>query len=69
MKRWLVEIITWVISALCMGGIVVTLLVLNGSGLRGRAIGLTVYAVLSKIMSAALILPTSEALGQLKWDW
>ncbi|KAI4924172.1 uncharacterized protein J4E92_007253 [Alternaria infectoria] len=31
--------------------------------------GLTIITVLSKIASAALILPISEAIGQLKWTW
>jgi hypothetical protein len=31
--------------------------------------GLMVVTVLSKIASAALILPISEAIGQLKWSW
>jgi hypothetical protein len=30
---------------------------------------LTYTNVLSKVASAALIVPTSEALGQLKWNW
>ena len=30
---------------------------------------LTLANVLGKISSAALIVPTSEALGQLKWNW
>jgi hypothetical protein len=32
-------------------------------------LGLTIITVLSKIASAALILPISEAIGQLKWSW
>lgn len=31
--------------------------------------GLTIVAILSKVASAALILPISEAIGQLKWSW
>ena len=31
--------------------------------------GLTIITILSKIASAALILPISEAIGQLKWTW
>jgi hypothetical protein len=32
-------------------------------------LGLTIITILSKIASAALILPISEAIGQLKWTW
>lgn len=32
-------------------------------------LGLTIITVLSKVASAALILPISEAIGQLKWSW
>jgi hypothetical protein len=37
--------------------------------LSDRSLALTAYNVLSKIASAALILPISEAIGQLKWTW
>lgn len=69
LKRWFYEIVTWLVSALCMGGIVAILLYLNNRSLNKWPAGLTMYTVLSKIASAALILPTSEALGQLKWSW
>jgi hypothetical protein len=32
-------------------------------------LALTINSVLSKLASAALILPISEAIGQLKWKW
>lgn len=34
-----------------------------------RSFSLAAYNVLSKVASAALILPISEAIGQLKWTW
>lgn len=34
-----------------------------------RSFALSSYNVLSKLASAALILPISEAIGQLKWAW
>jgi hypothetical protein len=71
-KRWLLEIISWIISSVCMGAIVVVLLYLEGDKLPTLPLGLTLnayIAVLSKIASAALLLPASEALGQLKWSW
>ncbi|KAF1952534.1 hypothetical protein CC80DRAFT_596615 [Byssothecium circinans] len=69
LKRWMYEIISWSISALCMGAIVGILVYLNNKSLDKWRSGLTIVAVLSKVASAALILPTSEAIGQLKWNW
>ena len=37
--------------------------------LNERSFALAAYNVLSKVASAALILPISEAIGQLKWTW
>jgi hypothetical protein len=71
-KRWLLEIISWLISALCMGAMLVVLYILKDDTVPKLPRGLTLnafIAVLSKISGAALILPTSEALGQLKWSW
>jgi hypothetical protein len=71
-KRWLLEIISWILSALCMAGIVGILIFLKDEKLPNWPFGLTLNAyisVLSKIAGAALLLPTSEALGQLKWSW
>lgn len=71
-KRWILEIFSWVISALCMAAIIGVLLSLKDEQLPKWPGGLTLNAyisVLSKITSAALLLPTSEALGQLKWSW
>ena len=58
-----------------MSAILAVLLVLRKNRI-GRwpfdDIGLTLNAyvsILSRISSAALLLPTSEALGQLKWSW
>lgn len=74
-KRWLLETISWAISAICMIGIVVTLLCLKDRPLHkwplaSSGISLNTFvATLSRISSAALLLPVSEALGQLKWSW
>ncbi|CAI6323242.1 unnamed protein product [Periconia digitata] len=68
-KRWIYEIVTLSIAATCMAAIVVILLDIHGKDLVGRSEGITAFTVLSKITSAALLLPTSEALGQLKWNW
>jgi hypothetical protein len=71
-KRWLLEIISWSISALCMAGVVTMLMVYHNKSIPKWPLGLTLNAyisVLAKIASAALLLPVSEALGQLKWSW
>jgi hypothetical protein len=71
-KRWLLEIISWSLSAACMGGIVLILALYKDKRIPKWPLGLTLNAcisVLSKIASAALLLPVSEALGQLKWSW
>ena len=74
-ERWLLEIISWTISAVCMGAIVGVLLYLSNEPLSKwqlSRIGLTLNAfisVLSNVATAALLLPVAEALGQLKWSW
>jgi hypothetical protein len=71
-KRWLLEIISWCLSAACMTAIIVVLFVLNHKPVPTWHMGLTVpalIAILSRVASAALVLPASEALGQLKWSW
>ncbi|KAH7113747.1 hypothetical protein B0J11DRAFT_139418 [Dendryphion nanum] len=73
-KKWLLEIISWSISALCMAIILVALVLLQGQKLSKWPLNSTIslntfVATFSRIASAALLLPVSEALGQLKWSW
>lgn len=71
-KRWLLEIISWWVSALSMAAIVGVLIYYRDGKLPRWPCGLTLnayIAVLSKTSGAALTLPVSEALGQLKWSW
>lgn len=75
-KRWLLEIVSWIFSAVCMAAVIGVLAHLKDRPLTDWALaketGLTLNAyisVLSKMAGAALILPVSEALGQLKWIW
>lgn len=75
-KRWLLEIISWCFSAVCMTAVIAVLIYLKDDPLSKWSLaektGLTLNAyisVLSKMAGAALILPVSEALGQLKWSW
>jgi hypothetical protein len=75
LKRWLLELISWTISAVCMAAIIAVLIYLQNKPLPKwplSRIGLTLnayIAILSKIAGAGLILPVSESLGQLKWSW
>ena len=76
LKRWLPEILSWLLSAACMFSIVAVLVILKDEKLTKwpltEKIGFTLndyVSVLSRIAGAALILPVSEALGQLKWCW
>lgn len=73
-KKWLLEIISWSISAICMAIILVVLVFLKDQPLSKWSLGSTIslntfVATFSRIASAALLLPVSEALGQLKWSW
>jgi hypothetical protein len=69
---WLFEIISWAFSAICMVIIITILVKFNGKlVLQWRSvvsIG-TFISILSGFVKSALLLPTAEALGQLKWDW
>jgi hypothetical protein len=76
LKRWLLEILSWLFSAICMGAVVGVLIYLRGEPLskwtleEKTHLTLNTYiSILSKMAGAALILPVSEALGQLKWSW
>jgi hypothetical protein len=68
-KRWLFEMMSWFVSASCMVAIICIYLHIKGRTLSQGGSYLTWTNVLGKISSAALIVPTSEALGQLKWHW
>jgi hypothetical protein len=52
-----------------MGAIVGIYIRLNGMTMARSGTLLTLANMLGKVASAALIIPTSEALGQLKWNW
>jgi hypothetical protein len=68
-KRWLLEVVSWTISALCMIAIIGIYLHVNGHNMVNSEWPLNLANILGKVSSAALIVPTSEALGQLKWNW
>jgi hypothetical protein len=69
---WLLEIISWVFSAIYMSIILSVLLHFNGRSLPEWKLGLTLnsfISILSGFAKASLLLPTAQALGQLKWNW
>lgn len=54
---------------LVIGTIIGILVYVENQALSKSSFGLTIITVSSKVASAALILPISEAIGQLKWAW
>ena len=68
-KRWLFEITSWLVSAVSMGAIIGIYIWLQDRPMSQVGDLLTYTNILGKVASAALIVPTSEALGQLKWNW
>ena len=76
LKRWLLELVSWLFSAVCMAAVIGVLIGLQNKPLAAWTLaektGLTLntyISILSKMAGSALILPVSEALGQLKWSW
>lgn len=68
-KKWLFEIVSWLISAISMVAIVLIYVKIQDRPHSLHESSLTWTNVLGKISTAALIVPTTEALGQLKWNW
>jgi hypothetical protein len=67
---WLLEILSWCFSAICMTAIFAVLLHYDGKEIPEWPMGLTIngfISILSGISKTALLLPTAEAIGQLKW--
>ncbi|RYO72081.1 hypothetical protein AA0113_g1648 [Alternaria arborescens] len=68
-KRWLFEIICWLVSAACIGVVFGIYKSISGKEMAQSERLLTIASLPGKVASASLIVPTSEALGQLKWHW
>ncbi|TID18948.1 putative mannosyl-oligosaccharide glucosidase [Venturia nashicola] len=69
---WLLEIVSWIFSAACMITIAAVLARYDGKPLPRWSMDLSINAfisIFSGFAKSALLLPTAEALGQLKWDW
>jgi hypothetical protein len=68
---WMLEIMSWGFSAMCMVAIIGILVIYDGQMIPNWPLGLTIngfISVFSNFAKAALLLPTAEALGQLKWS-
>lgn len=66
------EIISWLFGAVCMSVIAIFLATLDGKPDPRQHMGISISAIISifsGFAKSALLLPTAEALGQLKWDW
>jgi hypothetical protein len=69
---WLIEILSWLFSAVCFCTIIGVLFFYDGRALPQWPLGLTLngfISVFSGFAKSALLLPTCEAVGQLKWNW
>jgi hypothetical protein len=70
-RRWALEFISLGISAFCMAPIIAALIFIQDKPPWKWPFGniQTFITALAKVAAAALIIPTSEAIGQLKWNW
>lgn len=68
---WMLEILSWGFSAMCMMAIIGIVIIYDGHPIPNWPLGLTInglISVFSNFAKAALLLSTTEALGQLKWS-
>jgi hypothetical protein len=68
-KRWLLEIVSCLVSATCLGVVIIIYAYYKDKPMVTFGNLSTLTNVLGKVATAALIIPTTEALGQLKWNW
>jgi hypothetical protein len=69
---WLLEIVSWICSAICMAAIIGVMFYYDGKELPEWSLGITLngfITVFSNIAKSAMLLPTAEALGQHRWNW
>jgi hypothetical protein len=70
--RWLSEILSCVLSLLCVIAIAVVLAIYDGQLAPNWPLGITLNALLALLTSLAklaLLAPTMEGIGQLRWQW
>ena len=64
--------LSWFFSAVCMMIIIIVLWKVDGKQMPKWKLGISINAfisIFSGFAKSALLLPTAEALGQLKWNW
>ena len=69
---WLLEMLSWTFSALCLVAIILVLRAYDDKPLPHWPSKITLNSVVSILGTAAnasMLLPVVEALSQLKWDW
>lgn len=69
---WALELLSWFLGVICIMTIVVVLWEVDGKRMPSWKLGIsidTLIAVLSGFTKSCLLMPTAEALGQLKWNW
>jgi hypothetical protein len=67
---WMLEILSWCFSAVCVGTIIIVLWYYNGRQVPQLPFGLTINGFVSLfagIARSSLLLTIAELLGQLKW--
>ncbi|UJO13498.1 uncharacterized protein CLAFUR5_03523 [Fulvia fulva] len=72
LNLWLWELLGLLTSTLCIGAIICILSIFNGKPVPDWSYGLTVnglVSILAGIAKASIVLPTAEAISQLKWYW
>ncbi|OJD31464.1 acid phosphatase protein [Diplodia corticola] len=69
---WLFELLAWIISAIAMAVLVVTLILTDGRPLPHWPMRITLnsfISILATIIKAAMVVPIAEGISQLKWLW
>jgi len=69
---WLLEVISWFIGAFSLAALVIVLRHYDDSKIPHWKFGLTLNALISLLAGltrSSLLIPTYQALGQLKWNW
>lgn len=69
---WLLEIISWSFSAICLIVLALVLWKYDGDLVPNWTIGISIEAfisICSGFVKSTMLLPVAEAIGQLKWDF
>lgn len=69
---WLFELLAWVISAIAMVVLIITLFLVDDHSLPHWPMKITLnsfISILATIVKAAMVVPIAEGISQLKWLW